>query len=181
MTRVYLVRHGQTDWNAADRVQGRADVPLNTVGTAGAARLGARLAHVRFDAIFSSPLARAHATATLVTGSTAPQIVPSFTEIDYGAWQGTTPADRWRDNRRLARRWDRAPDGVQFPDGESFDTFRHRVVAAWINVARTSGTVLVSAHGHVNRVILLHALGWGADRFWTVKQSNAGCTVIDLR
>lgn len=182
MTRVYLVRHGQTDWNADDRVQGRADVPLNARGAADAARLRDRLAGVRFDAVVSSPLARARQTAASVLADRPVPLTvsPALTEIDYGRWQGTTPAERRRDDPRLAERWETHPESVHFPGGESFSAFRRRVLAAWTALCHDHAhhTVLVSAHGHVNRVILLHILGWAPDRFWTLTQSNAGCTEI---
>ena len=68
LTRLYLIRHGQTDWNVRAALQGRTDIALNDTGRAQAREARALLQGVRFDAVYSSPLSRAVETAALVSG-----------------------------------------------------------------------------------------------------------------
>ncbi len=184
MTSVYLIRHGETDWNVHGRVQGRLDTLLNARGRAQAADLRDRLGSVPFTGAVTSPLARAHDTArTVLAGAPiALRVDLSLAEIDYGRWTGTTAAERWRDQPRMAAAWERSPVGVHFPEGESFAVFRRRVLAGWRSILRAheGGTLLVCAHGHVNRVILLDLLRWRPERFWDLAQPNAECVRATL-
>ena len=183
LTRVYLVRHGETDWNALGRLQGTIDVPLNARGLAQARALAARLRGVRFDAAYCSALGRARRTAALVlAGRRVPALEePAFNEMSYGRWQGSTRTQLTRDDPALAGRWDGDPWAVTFPEGESLADVGRRAVAAWQRVvaAHAGATVLVSAHGHVNRVLLVHALALPRDRFWRIAQPNGACLVLD--
>lgn len=176
---VYLVRHGETSWNARGLCQGSADVPLNARGRAEVARLAAALAGVRFDAAYSSPLGRARDTAALLLEGSGLRAAPcaALAELGYGAWQGTAEAS-WPDT--AGARWRQDPWALAFPGGESLDDVHRRAAPAWdrLVAAHAGETVLVAAHGHVNRVLLIHALGWPRDRFWRIAQPNAGCVVL---
>jgi probable phosphoglycerate mutase len=91
---IYLIRHGETEWNLAGRWQGHADVPLNELGARQAQLVGRRLARegARFDAIYSSDLARAFQTAWEIGAAVKVpvQLLPPLREIDLGAWSGRT-------------------------------------------------------------------------------------------
>lgn len=179
VTAVYLVRHGETAWNARGLCQGSADVPLNRRGRAEVAALAARLAGVRFDAAYTSPLGRARDTAAGVLAGSGLRAAPwpAFAELGYGRWQGTAEA-AWPD--AAGERWRRDPWAMTFPGGESLDDVHRRAAPAWdqLVAAHAGETVLVAAHGHLNRVLLIHALGWARDRFWRIAQPNAGCVVV---
>jgi len=95
-----LIRHGQTDWNAEERFQGRVDVPLNAVGRSQALRLRVELGGMPFDTVYSSPLGRALDTARIIAGNRAVTPEPLVTEIHHGFWQGRTKREilcRWPD------------------------------------------------------------------------------------
>ena len=99
---VCLVRHGQTDWNLIKRLQGRENVPLNEAGHAQARGLscvidGTRQNGVAFSSVCTSPLSRAHDTAVYITdslGLSAPTVLESLIERDYGSLSGLTLAER---------------------------------------------------------------------------------------
>ena len=178
-TRIYLVRHGETHWNARGLHQGTADVSLSARGVAQVGALAARLRQVAFDAAYSSALQRARDTAACILAGRDVTLAtdPALGELAYGAWQGKS-RDAWqRDDPAVVARWDAAPWSVTFPGGESLDDVHRRVVPAWerIVAAHRGQCVLVSAHGHVNRVLLIHALRLPRDGFWTIAQPNAGC------
>jgi len=94
MTRIILVRHGQTEWNRIERFRGRADVPLNGTGIAQAEATGRRLARLaKPAAVYSSPLSRAVVTAGKIARphGLSVQATDGLIDIDYGKWQGLTP------------------------------------------------------------------------------------------
>lgn len=185
MTRVILVRHGETEWNRVERFRGRAEIPLNATGIAqaeaAARRIGAEEPPV---AVYASPLGRAVRTAEIIAsplGLTV-QTCPGLTDIDYGQWQGLTPeevGERWPD---LLRSWYEAPHTVRFPGGESLDDLRRRGLAAMRDLAERHKGQRVVAVGHtvVNRVILLGVLGLGNDRFWRIRQDTGAINVFEI-
>ena len=93
MTELYLVRHGETDWNREHRIQGSTDIPLNDTGRGQAATTGRLLARRQWDAIVASPLSRAFETASIIArevGLGEPEIEPAIVERNYGAAEGMT-------------------------------------------------------------------------------------------
>jgi broad specificity phosphatase PhoE len=184
MTRVILVRHGQTEWNRVERFRGRADVPLNAAGLAQAEATGRRLAAgVPPAAVYSSPLARAVKTAEAIAGhfALAVQIHAGLADIDYGQWQGLTPDEaraRWPE---IINAWYDAPHTARIPGGETLDGLRARAMAA-VNelAARHAGqSIVLVGHTVVNRVILLGVLGLGNDRFWRLRQDTCAVNVFE--
>ncbi|WP_210481439.1 histidine phosphatase family protein [Naasia sp. SYSU D00948] len=96
MTHLVLVRHGQTDWNLARRIQGSSDIPLNDTGREQAREAGRLLAEERWDAIVSSPLVRARETAEIIArelGIDTVELVPELRERHYGQAEGLTGAE----------------------------------------------------------------------------------------
>lgn len=181
---IYLIRHGETDWNVRGILQGTTDVALNGRGRAQCRDLAARLAGVRFDAAYTSPLARARETAASVLAGGGPPavVLPELREISYGLWQGRGSVPRGRCNAGLEWRWRESPWSVRFPGGESLGDVARRAapVLRGIVAAHPAERVLVSGHGHVNRVLLIELLGWPRERFWQVEQPNGGCWRIHV-
>ena len=106
MTRLIIVRHGQTEWNTLHKMQGQQDSPLTATGRELARRLGVRLQNTHIDGVFTSPLGRAAATARLITeGRNLPIIEDErLQELDLGRWEGEDmrtieqryPIDTWK-------------------------------------------------------------------------------------
>ncbi|HUZ82945.1 MAG TPA: histidine phosphatase family protein [Gaiellaceae bacterium] len=146
MTTLLLARHGETDWNREGRWQGWADPPLNETGRAQARELAEQLRSTPFDAVYSSDLARAHETATIVAAPHGISVVadPGLREIDVGSWSGLTRAE-------LAERF---PDGER-PDGETREQHRARVHATVERIARRNlgRRVLIVTHGGTMRAL----------------------------
>ena len=173
-TRLLLIRHGETAWNAVGRVQGQLDVPLSSTGMwqAGrlAQRLGARRAAEPIAAVVASPLARAWLTARPVAEALGLSLTADdrLRERGFGVFEGNTMeeiAARWPDE---FARWRSRDANWVIPDGESGAQFIARTLAALADVARTwtGHTVAVVAHGGVLDVAYRHArgLGWDAPR-----------------
>jgi hypothetical protein len=86
--RIFLARHGQTDWNAEHRLQGANDTHLNATGRVQAEKLAARLSGVRFDGVYSSMLARSRETAAIAHGRVAIDSLADLNERNFGKFQG---------------------------------------------------------------------------------------------
>ncbi|MEO8907862.1 MAG: histidine phosphatase family protein [Microbacteriaceae bacterium] len=144
MTRLSLVRHGQTDWNLARRIQGTSDIPLNATGRAQARVTAAALALRRWDGIYASPLSRAMDTARIIAAASSlaePQPIADVTERRYGEAEGLTGEEI------LAR----FPEGVAVPGRETRDEVVARALPALTELAEKNPgrNLIVVSHGGV--------------------------------
>jgi broad specificity phosphatase PhoE len=185
MTRVVLVRHGQTAWNREVRFRGRADVALDGFGLKQAEATGHYVA-ARWPvaAVYTSRMGRAMQTAEAIARAHGLRAQPleGLLDIDFGAWQGLSPDEVTRRYPDLYRAWLEAPHTVHFPRGEGLDDVRNRVVAALDEaVAQHMGqTVALVSHMVVNRVLLCAMLGLGNERFWRLQQDTCAVNVFDV-
>lgn len=154
MTRIVLVRHGQSEWNALGRWQGWADPPLTPLGREQAHRAVAAIGAV--DAVVSSDLRRALDTATIVAaerGLAPPAVVPALRERDVGEWTGLT-------REEIERRWPGALDGgfPEPPGGESRAALVQRMLGIVAQLAETYADqdVLAVSHGGSIRSLERH-------------------------
>jgi broad specificity phosphatase PhoE len=161
VTIILLARHGQSDWNAARRWQGRADRPLTEKGREQARALAERLAHIELEAIYSSNLRRASETAQAVAAEQGLDVVelPELREVDVGSWSGLTREEAERRFPDGFLRWREGFEG--WDDGESYTEMTKRVLQAVREIARRhrEGPVLVVSHGGPIRAIHAAALG----------------------
>ncbi len=155
MTLVYLLRHGETDWNATGRLQGSTDVPMNARGLeqveAAARALGARLP--KGTVIVSSPLARARATAEALAALTGATVVydDRMKERSYGAWEGMTAAEREEHDAVEVARWHAGLE-PRIEGYEDHISVTSRAVAC-IEEHVTDGAVVVFVgHGSTSRL-----------------------------
>ena len=143
--RLWLVRHGATDWSAAGRLCGSSDVPLSTEGRAQADPIRRRLAGHSFDGVWTSDLARAREFARLAVGQATPD--PRLRELDFGELEGK----RWKDidasNRRALVRF----EGFVAPGGESVVQLEERVGGFLAELE--PGDHLLMTHGGVIRLL----------------------------
>lgn len=144
MTRLCLVRHGETDWNRERRIQGASDIPLNDTGRQQAQSAGKALALRKWDGIFASPLARAMDTARIIAAATGlgePQPLPAVSERRYGEAEGLTGEEI------LAR----FPEGTPVPGQETRDEVVERALPALTRLAKQNAgrRLIVVSHGGV--------------------------------
>lgn len=165
MTVVTLVRHGRTPWHRPTRYAGDSDVPLDEVGTAQAAALGAWAARRGVTALTCSDLGRARATAEAVTAATgvAPRIDPRLREPHFGIAEGRSVAELRAAEPELAALVDADPAAHPWPGAEPPAAVADRGVAAVRDVAvREAGgdaVPLVVAHSTLLRLVLCRLLG----------------------
>lgn len=170
-TRLCIVRHGETDWNAERRLQGQADIGLNATGRAQAqaicAHLRTHLHTQRFAAAYSSDLARAWRTAEIALTGTplAVSPAPTFRERDYGRYQGLTATDAARDHPAMHAAHQARDIHYDYENGESLAAFAARVTAGMQALAEhhVGEQVLVFTHGGVLDIIYRMATQRGLD------------------
>jgi uncharacterized phosphatase len=149
MTTLYLVRHGETDWNKARRIQGSTDIPLNATGRGQAATTGALLARREWDAIVASPLSRAFETASIIAGEVGlpePQSFETLVERRYGEAEGLN----------YQQVDERFPGDTDVPGRETRDEVTARVIPTLLEIAarHPGASVIVVSHGGVIRSVL---------------------------
>lgn len=165
MTTLLLARHGETDWNRELRIQGSSDIALNELGRQQAQFLAQELTDVELDAIYSSDLSRAQATAAAVAATHALEVTldPRLRERSFGSWEGLTRED-------IAE----LPQGARH-DGESDEEVRERMLEAVQAIAdgHPGEQVLVVSHGGALNTLWHHAVGERVERW-------ANCAVYKL-
>ncbi|MDI3280540.1 MAG: alpha-ribazole phosphatase [Bacillota bacterium] len=182
-TTLVLVRHGETAWNKAGRIQGQRDVPLSEEGLRQAALLGQRLSGAPLAAVYSSDLARARRTAEEIAArrALAVEVVPALREMSYGRWEGLTLREvEERFPEELARY---RQDGLHtvLTGGESALQMRERVLAAVEEILRRRAGQVVAVVSHTGpiKMILAQALGLDPAQRWRLAVDNASLSVVE--
>lgn len=178
MTRVYLIRHGETTWNVERRYQGTSDSPLSDLGREQTVRLRDALRAVPVRAVYSSPLTRALSTAEVIAAEFGLPViaVPDLAEIRVGEWEGLLVGEIEARYPGAVHQWYSNPHLARIPGGETIAELRARAVHATEDIRRRHDgeSVVVVAHGGVNKTILLTALGAPLESYWRIRQHN-GC------
>jgi broad specificity phosphatase PhoE len=181
---LWLARHGETAWNHARRFQGARDVELSTRGREQAARLADGLADRRFDALYTSPLARCRETAAACAArlDLVPEVVDDLREVGLGEWEGLTVDAVVASDREAYWRWLTAPGHNPPPGGERMDDLQRRVTGAIaaIEVRHPGGAVLLVSHGGAIATFLCGRLALGLDAVWRLRIENTAVCRIEL-
>ncbi len=151
-SRVFLIRHGETERSVTHRHTGRTDIPLTEEGRRQAKKLGARLAGERFALVLISPLQRALETARLAgfavgNEGNGTDLEPDLVEWDYGAYDNLTAVEI----RRERPGW--TPWEGGFPGGEALEDLEARADRVLARIRPVEGDVALFAHGHILRVV----------------------------
>jgi broad specificity phosphatase PhoE len=176
MTRIILVRHGQTPWNKDKIFRGSRDIPLNDTGREEARLAGEWLKDEAMHAAYCSPLSRARDTGEAIAGPHGLKVsdLPGLTDLCYGDWEGLPLTEVKVKYADLYRRWEAAPHTVRFPRGETLDEVKHRAMAAVEEVVQRhpEQTVLLAAHRAVNKVLIAAFIGLDNSHFWRLGQDT---------
>ncbi|MGL5081502.1 MAG: histidine phosphatase family protein [Microcoleaceae cyanobacterium] len=194
-TRVILVRHGQSTYNAQHRIQGRLDVSVLTdKGCTDADQVGETLASLRFDAVYCSPLQRAKKTTELVVsrlGNQPPvQSTELLLEVDLPLWEGMerqAVIDQFPEDYRC---WHEHPDQFFMVVSRDGTEQKHFPILSLFEQARKfwlevlakhlDQTILVVAHNGINRCLLATALGIQPQFYQSIQQSNCGISILNF-
>ena len=182
----YLLRHGETEWNAANRICGRSDVPLSEAGRRQAKRLAERLKPISFEALYSSPLKRAIETARFISERIGlePVVDDRLVELDYGQWEGKTLEEIRKNDPKTLRAWEADPGRVAPPGGESGLEVQQRIVPFLDSLAakHRKGQVAAVFHKTVCRLAICHVLGMPpSDYRRRLVMENAALSIVQSR
>jgi phosphoserine phosphatase len=192
-TRVIIVRHGESTYNVAKRVQGHIDDAsvLTDQGLVMGTQVGQALADVGFDAVYASPLKRvAQTAAAIVAQLDQPPMIQSddrIKEVNLVEWEGLTFAEVEQQHPGAYENWRQHPaqlkmqrsDGTAFyPIADLYD----RAKAFWQDVipANAGKTILVVGHSGINRALITTAIGLGSASYQTFDQSNCCISVLNF-
>lgn len=184
MFNVFLLRHGETPWNAdGNRYCGRTDVPLTEKGIRQAQRVCSQLQNIRFAGIYSSPLQRARRTAWIASGEREVTTDDRLTEADFGLWEGKTKETFIPENQALWDDWCADPAKTRAgATGETAGEVILRTDAFFrdLQERHPEGNVLVAGHNGVNRFYLAHKLGMAIKDYRKIVQENSSVTLFSL-
>lgn len=183
--KLYIIRHGQTDWNRARRLQGRTDIPLNEWGRRVAELTREGLKDVTFDVAFTSPLIRAKETAELILrGRNIPIIEDErIIEVNFGAYEGESFQ---LDNENLQNFFSR-PEAYYPVDGsESMKSILQRtgdfLLELYENPKYQESTILISTHGAALCGLLCNIKKWDVADFWKGGlHKNCGFSIVEVK
>ena len=171
---IYLIRHGETDYNKVRRLQGVTDIPLNERGIELAQKTAEGLKEIHFDRIYTSPLIRAVKTAEIIRGNRELEIIPTegLQEISFGDYEGLTILkDQYNIPDPDFCNFFHAPEKYHTPpNGESIEHLKKRTASFVREIIRTPEyegfTILMASHGAAIRGILSGLQDLPVSRFW---------------
>ncbi len=185
---IYLIRHGETDYNRGKRLQGVTDIPLNQRGIDLAEKTAAGLRDISFDKIFTSPLIRARKTAEIIRGERPIEIIPTdgLKEISFGDYEGLTVLDgKYNIPDPHFLDFFQAPERYHTPpNGESIEHLRKRTttfIKSVMEDPQNEGlTILMASHGAAIRGMLSGLFELPVAKFWD-GGVHKNCAVTLLR
>ena len=187
MTKVILVRHGQTLWNLEMKYQGHCDVALTDKGIHQAELAAIRLAKEDISAVYASDLNRAFKTAECIAEkhNLSVTAIPELREINFGDWEGMTfegisdPANsHW--SEEMTKVFSH-PGEAKIPGGETFHEVKARAMTALnqLVVKHPNQTIVVVSHGGTIRTILCAILDINLNNVWKIKQDNTAINMLE--
>jgi alpha-ribazole phosphatase/probable phosphoglycerate mutase len=186
--RIFLIRHGETDWNKVFKYQGITDVPLNEDGLEQARRLGVRLSCVAPDRVLASPLLRARRTAEVIMENNPSDVEiedrAELREISFGIWEGLTVSEIKKIDGATYTKWHKAPLSCAPKGGEVFSEIFERsrlFVKELVGEDSPGRNTFIVAHGGVLRAVASSLMHFNdIDLFWRMRFDNCSITVIDI-
>lgn len=184
MSRLFLVRHGDTKLNSAERYWGQTDVELSAAGLNQAEKLSKRLATEKIDAVYSSDLERALITArTIASRHHRLDVVTcaELREVNFGQIEGLNFSEVSRLHPEVAELWATGNATLKYPGGESLEELNNRVGKFLVRLKKhpPEATVLIAAHSGVLRILICQLLGIGPQFMRQFRLDLASLSILD--
>ncbi len=155
---IYLIRHGETEWNKIKRIQGNLDIPLNDLGRAQATQIINLVSNISFDSIYTSELIRAIETADILFPQYKNKIkCADLNERNFGDWQGTLWSEVYASNPKLQQEWQQQGGDYRPPNGESLSEMISRSFHCFETIVKKhkiSDSIAIVGHGGPIKSIL---------------------------
>ena len=183
MSRLLLVRHGDTELNSAERYWGHSDVKLSAGGLSQAERLRHRLVARKIDAVYSSDLRRASVTAETIASGHQLEVITcnELREINFGELEGLTFNEISRLYPEVTRLWVKMDTSLKYPGGESLDELNNRVsqFLGRLEKHTEEETILIVAHSGVLRTLVCQLLGLELRHFRQIRLDLASLSMLE--
>jgi broad specificity phosphatase PhoE len=182
MMKIYIVRHGETQWNKEEVFRGRKDISLNETGKKQAERVGLYFSYRHINRIVSSPLARARQTAEAISNiiSIAIETMEELTDFNFGIWEGLPLREVEKRFPADFAIWKTSPEKLRIENGDTLAMVRNRISAGLANITSgQEGAVVIVTHRVICKIIVLYALGIGNEHFWDMKYDPGSITLLD--
>lgn len=179
-TRLFLIRHGSTDWNVKQRYCGFVDIALNNKGIAQARRLKKRLQDETVHKVYASDRKRAIQTAAIVFKGCPIEKVADLREMHFGIFEGLTYKQIMKKFPDTYKKWISNPFKIVIPRGENLDILKKRVVKAFrrIILRHPNQTIAVVCHGGAISAFINHVLN--SRDFWRHIPLSASLSILEL-
>lgn len=180
---IYIIRHGETDWNREGIYQGQTDTSLNENGRQTARELGKILSRINFSAIYSSDLLRARETAEIINDFLNVPIyyTQDLRELDFGDWTGISIWKMGEKDPELFKKWQEDPWNISPPGGETFRELTERVIRVLEEITKRhkSENILVVSHAGPIKAMIFGLLSATGKAYWNIKISHSTVVIID--
>ena len=183
MTRLLLVRHGETEWNRQKRHQGQKDIPLNEFGRQQVSALSRRLKTEPINALYTSDLCRAWETAKTISINFSELVIVKdarLREMNFGEWEGLTWSEIREKDPSVVENWLNYLAEKGPPGGENLFRFSKRIrnFSDEIIKSHSNETILLVAHGGTMMVLICLLLGHPIERYWQFRIEKASLSDI---
>jgi phosphoserine phosphatase len=184
MSRIYLIRHGETEWNKDQRSQGCSnDIPLSELGLLQAEAVGKRLSCEKIDMVFSSTLLRAHQTAEIIAKHHNIPVTKcsEFIEINFGKWEGLRLSDIKENYNDAYNVWRKTPHLADIPGAESIAKLKDRSMNKLYELieANPNKNILIVSHGISIKVIITAIMDMDFSNMHRIRQDNTAINIFD--
>jgi alpha-ribazole phosphatase len=184
LTKLFLIRHGETQNNVELKYQGNSNQGLTEKGILQAESIAKYLQKENFEAIYSSALRRAFQTAEIIGShhSLLPNTNKGLNEIDFGGWEGLTYNEIESQYPGVFEKWVSGADGTEIPGGEARTDFHRRISSAVSSITKShpNGQIAIVTHGGPIKSILCNILEVNPTAFWRIKQSNTALNIVEF-
>ncbi|MFH1421583.1 MAG: histidine phosphatase family protein [Planctomycetota bacterium] len=185
MALIYLIRHGETEYNRLSKYCGSSDIPLNKKGKSQSAQLQRRFRNIKPGFVYSSDLMRTKETASIVFPKYKDKIITSaaLSELDFGRWEGMTYEQITAKYKKAYEAWIDKPTLSKPPGGEGFLSLERRVKKFFAtiitNLTTETETVAIVSSKAPLKIVLYTALGGSSKMFWRFNIDSAGVSVVE--
>ena len=182
---IYIVRHGQTEWNLLGKTQGHGNSDLTPKGIEQAELLADSMTKYPIDYIYSSDLGRAYQTAEIIVNKLNIEVekTEALREMNFGTWEGRIIKDIIEEDPELYKMWRNEPHLAKIPQGETLSQIKERTDAfiKEINEKYDGKHIVLVTHSLCARIMLLSFLDSDVKNIYRINQANTALNIIELR
>ncbi len=185
MTRLYLIRHGETLWNIERRAQGIKNIELSQRGIAQGKLLAQRLKKQKIDIIYSSDLSRAYETASIIGKEIDKPVytLPEIREMNFGDWEGLTMSEIKENYKDIYDSWKNTPHTAIIPGAETLIQVQERVMKGVHRIIKENKgkNIIMVSHGVAIKTIIFNLLDIDLSNYKKIRQDNTAINIIDFK